>query len=189
LITEETRTDNWKLNSFKELYDFYRIYDSSFTPDSLVLVQQSTFEDYQAEAIDVTKLQPFLKLISYNTDSTFGVDLFSYSYLPGKIGERIYVEAGEPDTEASLIDVKKKQKKRLLFLGPSYILFEAQWLNRNEIVIAGAEIVSDNKIKPLVWKIILPERLIEVYSYAGIVESNISTIIAARLAKGDLFFK
>jgi hypothetical protein len=99
------------------------------------------------------------------------------------------VEAGEPDTEASLIDVKKKQKKRLLFLGPSYILFEAQWLNRNEIVIAGAEIVSDNKIKPLVWKIILPERLIEMYSYAGIVESNISTIIAARLAKGDLFFK
>jgi len=189
LITEETGTDNWKLNSFKELYDFYRIYDSSFTPDSLVLVQQSTFEDYQAEAIDVTKLQPFLKLISYNTDSTFGVDLFSYSYLPGKIGERIYVEAGEPDMEASLIDVKKKQKKRLLFLGPSYILFEAQWLNKNEIVIAGAEIVSDNKIKPLVWKIILPERLIEMYSYAGIVESNISTIIAARLAKGDLFFK
>jgi len=28
-----------------------------------------------------------------------------------------------------------------------------------------------------------------MYSYAGIVESNISTIIAARLAKGDLFFK
>jgi hypothetical protein len=39
LITEETGTDNWKHNSFKELYDFYRIYDSSFTPDSLVLVQ------------------------------------------------------------------------------------------------------------------------------------------------------
>ncbi len=189
LITEETGTDNWKLNSFKELYDFYRIYDSSFTPDSLVLVQQSTFEDYQAETIDVNKLQPFRKLISYNTDSTFGVDLFFYNYLPRKIGERIYVEAGEPDMEASLIDVKKKQKKRLLFLGPSYILFEAQWLNRNEIVIAGAEIISENKIKPLLWKINPEERMAEMYNYSGAIESNASTILGARLAHGDLFFK
>jgi hypothetical protein len=189
LITEETGTEIWKHNSFKKLYDFYKIYDSSFTPDSLVLVQQSTFEDYQAETIDVNKLQPFRKLISYNTDSTFGVDLFFYNYLPRKIGERIYVEAGEPDMEASLIDVKKKQKKRLLFLGPSYILFEAQWLNRNEIVIAGAEIISENKIKPLLWKINPEERMAEMYNYSGAIESNASTILGARLAHGDLFFK
>ncbi len=189
LIIEETGAANWMGNTFKELYGFYKNNDSSFTADSFVLVQQSTFEDHLAEAIDVNKLQPFGKLISYNTDSTFGVDLFSYNYLSGKIGERIYVQAGEPDMEASLINVKKKEKKRLLYLGPSYILFEAQWLNKKEIVIAGAEIISENRIKPLLWKIIPLERAAEMYSYPGVVESNASTILAERLAHGDLFLK
>jgi len=189
LITEEIGNGNWQENTFTELYSFYRLYDSSFTVDSFELIQESTFEDFPAEAIDVSKMQPFRKLISYNTDSTFGVDLFSYNYLPGKIGERIYVEAGEPDMEASLIDVKKKEKMRLLYLGPSYILFQAQWLNKNEVVIGGAEIISENKIKPLLWKITISEKSSEMYSYLGFVKSNAFTILAARLAQGDLFLK
>jgi len=189
LITEETGVDNWKHNSFKELYDFYSVNDSSFNTDSFVLVQQSVFENYPAEPNDLNKLQPFHKLISYNTDSTYGVDLFSYNYLTDKIGERTYVQGGEPDMEASLIDVNKKEKKRLLYLGPSYIFFEARWLNKNDIVIAGAEIVSENKITPLLWKITISGRALELYSYSGIIESNASTILAARLANGGLFFK
>jgi hypothetical protein len=189
LITEETGVDNWKHNSFKELYDFYSVYDSSFSTDSFVIVQQSVFENYPAESNDLNKLQPFHKLISYNIDSTYGVDLFSYNYVTDKIGEKMYVQAGEPDMEASLIDVKKKEKTRLLYLGPSYILFEAQWLNKNEMAIAGAEIISENKLKPLLWKITLPQKASEMYSYPGIVESNVSAILAERLAKGDLFLK
>ncbi len=189
LITEGSGANNWRDNTFKELYSFYKNYDSSFTADSFELSQQSTFVDHPAEAIDVNKLQPFSKLISYNTDSTFGVDLFSYNYLPGKIGERVYVEAGEPDMEASLIDVKKKEKKRLLYLGPSYILFEAQWLNKNEMVIGAAEIIFENKIKPLLWKINPTERTLEMYSYQGVIKSNPFTILGARLGYGDLILK
>lgn len=188
-VTGETSALNWQPLIFKELYSFYKMNDSSFAADSFELVQQSNVEDYPAEAIDANKLQTFGKLISYNTDSTYGIDVFSYNYVTDKIGERTYVQAGEPDMEASLIDVNKKERKRLLYLGPSYILFEAQWLNKNEMVIGGAEIISENKIKPLLWKINLTERALETYSYQGIIKSNPFTILGARLGYGDLFLR
>jgi hypothetical protein len=173
----ETSTLDWKEEAFPQYLRALKSQDSTFTLDSFA-VQEATSSnvDSLTYPLDPERLVPFQSLFIYNDDSTQAIDLFSYNYVPTAHAGQRYMAAGEPDTEVALINYQDKTRTRLLFLGPSYAALDARWLSKNQIAIAGAELVGDNQIKPIIWKITLPNRDVETEFYIDTVHANIPVI-------------
>jgi hypothetical protein len=76
-------------------------------------------------------------------------------------------EAG-PDSELALVDALKKERRRLLFYGPSVRIDDAAWVDNETVMAVGTEEVDagpqKTEIQPLVWIFHLPQRLVSTYS-------------------------
>jgi hypothetical protein len=189
--THSTRTDevttaaaaeqdelDWKENAFPELLRALESGDTTFTLNSFATDEAAAppNTDTKAYPMEGERLVPFQALFVYNSDSTKAIDLFSYNYMANSRNGRPVMVAGEPDTEVALLDYQNKTRKRLLFLGPSFAALDARWLSNNEVAIAGAEIVGEELIKPIVWKITLPDGGVETEFYTDTVHANLSAI-------------
>jgi hypothetical protein len=98
------------------------------------------------------------RFLKYSPDSSLFVDLDSYNIdiIKDKQGRWIGTAQG-PDTEVSLIDPKKKEKKRLLFAGPGTFIEEASWIDNENIALMGLqEGDSSSKRTAVVWRYHLP---------------------------------
>lgn len=173
----ETSTLDWKEEAFPQYLRALESQDSTFTLDSFAVQEPTpTNVDTQARPLDPERLVPFQSLFIYNDDSTQAIDLFSYNFVPtARAGQR-YMAAGEPDTEVALINYKNKTRTRVLFLGPSYAALDARWLSKDQVAIAGAELVGDNQIKPIIWKVTLPNHEVETEFYTDTVHADIPAI-------------
>jgi len=115
-------------------------------------VQQKT---YQPDKSFFALYGPFLK---YSPDSSMFIDLDSYNISLSKTasGELEGREEG-PDTEVSLVDLKAKHKKRLVFLGPGGSVEDGGWLDNDNLVLIGLQDDPDGNSKiPVVWKYHIP---------------------------------
>jgi hypothetical protein len=183
---EEVTTDaaegqgelDWKENAFPEYLRALESQDTSFTLDSFAAEEgpAPASNDTKAYPMEGERLIPFQSLFVYNGDSTRAIDLFSYNYMANTRNGQSVMVPGEPDTEVALLDYKDKTRKRLLFLGPSYAAIDAQWLSNTEVAIAGAEIVGEELIKPIIWKITLPGGQVETEFYTDTVHANLPAI-------------
>lgn len=169
---------DWKENAFPDVLRALESGDSSFTLDSFAAEEgpAPANTDTKAYPMEGERLVPFQSLFVYNNDSTQAIDLFSYNYMANTRNGQPVMVAGEPDTEVALLDYKDKTRKRLLFLGPSFAALDARWLSNNEVAIAGAEIVGEELIKPIIWKITLPGGQVETEFYTDTVRADISAI-------------
>jgi hypothetical protein len=173
----EQSTLDWKEEAFPQYLRALESQDSTFTLDSFAVQEAAPSEaGTQASPLDPERLVPFESLFIYNADSTRAIDLFSYNYVPTARDGQRYMAAGEPDTEVALINYKDKTRTRLLFLGPSYAALDARWLSNDQVAIAGAELVGDNKIKPIIWKLTLPSHQVETEFYTDTVHADIPAI-------------
>jgi len=79
-----------------------------------------------------------------------------------------YSEEVEPDSELALIDSLKKERRRLMFYGPSVRIDDAAWADNETIMAVGTEEVDpglqNTSVQPLVWIFHLPKRLVSTYS-------------------------
>lgn len=110
---------------------------------------------------------PYHGLLVFDRDSSRAVDLFSY----GTFITENQLRGGEADTEAALLDYKNNVRKRLLYLGPSYVLAHAS-INDSTVTLSGFERMDDNKLKPLFWVINLNEETAELYEYKKTVTAS-----------------
>ncbi|MEP7257154.1 MAG: hypothetical protein ABI687_02175 [Flavitalea sp.] len=114
---------------------------------------------------DKTYFDNYGQFLKYSPDSSFALDLDSYntSITRTKDGKLIGREEG-PDTEINLIDLKNKEKKRLVFLGPSGTIEEGGWIDEDNLVLIGFQDAPDETSQvPLIWKYHLPTHTFYLY--------------------------
>jgi hypothetical protein len=79
-----------------------------------------------------------------------------------------YSEEAEPDSELTFVDALKKERRRLLFYGPSVRIDDVAWADNETVMAVGTEEVDAGPQKtavlPLVWIFHLPQRLVSTYS-------------------------
>lgn len=97
------------------------------------------------------------RFLKYSPDSSMFVDLDSYNIdiTKDKQGRWIGIEEG-PDTEVSLVTPGKKQKIRLIFLGPGSSVEEALWTDNENVALIGFEEAGSEHKKAVIWRYHLP---------------------------------
>jgi len=76
----------------------------------------------------------------------------------------------EPDSELSMVDVPRQERRRLLFYGPSTRFDDAAWVDNDTIAVVGSgsdEDVQDPRkrsVQPLVWIVHLSANVVSMYA-------------------------
>lgn len=129
---------------------------------------------------DSLELQPFTPepdfykdystVLHYSADSSYILDVGSYGMIPIKDKKgNTTLEAGEPDTEISVIFTKEGKKARLLFAGPSSYIIDGQWLDTSQAMIVGTFDNENNQGKDtLVWIIDVKDQFFRLYNFKAV---------------------
>lgn len=165
-MVEETNSPATLLQrSFGDLFAYMEQQDSSFTPQNFEAGSQGKIDPLPAVAYEPARIKPFEPFLIYNSDSTTAIDLYSYNYIITRRNGQVRLEEAGPDTEIALIDVSSNTRKRIFFSGPAVVVFDARWNSDNEIVMAGAEQLQNNEIKPVAWQYNLSDSTMQTFSY------------------------
>ncbi|HEU4471570.1 MAG TPA: hypothetical protein VFR58_10830 [Flavisolibacter sp.] len=122
--------------AFPQLAQFIQTQDSAFTPSGFEEANFSRADTMAATVIDRQRLEPFLPYLVYNSDSSQAIDMVSYNYIISRNSNRPGLRAGGPDTEVAIIDMKKGQRRRLLYFGTMGAVLDVKWENDSTILIA-----------------------------------------------------
>ncbi len=159
--------------SFPELNQYYSSQDSSFDPEKFepgeVLIKENS-----GLALDTSEYRIYKPYYLYNADSSFALDLVSYNYLPvERKGKTLMADQG-PDFEAAIIDLKNKERSRLLFFGPSgTAILDAKWIDASTVVMAGAVDWNDgDSLRPAAWKYNAIEKTWQQYNYPEMIRAD-----------------
>lgn len=161
---EETDGESTIEQSFSSLFTYLKSQDSSFMPDRFTESEGARLSGMKALPIE-DNTTAFAVYFIYNSDSSLAIDLYSNNYILSKTEGRETLQRGGPDTQVDLIDLKHKTERRLLFTGPSVYILDAKWASDSAIMIAGAEEINGGRVKPVLWKINLPDSTMQLYSY------------------------
>jgi hypothetical protein len=169
--------------------------DTIFSSENIAFLNQLDFSKYarsESSAIDwnrfrmvtstheespmVTPFTPdrlfyqhYGKLLKYSPDSSMFIDIDSYNIelQKNKKGDLVPIENG-PDTEVNLVDVEKKQKTRLIFLGPGNGVEEAGWIDNQTAILIGYRETDTTKTKnAVIWRYHVPTKTFHVYETAN----------------------
>ena len=158
--------------SFPDLFAYMEGQDSTFEAQNFERGSEVKMEALPPITLEPGQIKPFESFLIYNSDSTKAIDLYSYNYIITRRNGEVNLEEAGPDTEVALIDVATNTRKRIFFSGPSIVVLEARWNGNNEIVMAGAEQVDNQKIKPLVWQYNLTDSLMQTFTYDEAIAAN-----------------
>ena len=114
--------------------------------------------------------KPFYK---YSPDSSKILDLVSYNLSIEKNEKNELISYGsDVDSEVSIKDLKNKIWKRILFVGPFYIIEDGFWINDNQFLIIGEFNDNDQKkYKPSIWFVDLKANIIQTFEYRNYVDN------------------
>lgn len=152
--------------SFPDLFSFYSSQDSSFSPEVFQRAVEKHL-DSNAYPINQQELKPYYPYFIYSPDSSYAIDIYSYNIIFEKRDGKTIAQASGPDTEAGLIDINNKTRKRVLFGGSSMIILDGVWLDNHEFLIAGGEIIGNKLFQPHIWHINIPQNTIQDVIYEG----------------------
>ena len=114
--------------------------------------------------LDIQEDEPYLPLDDEALRPLISPDGTKYIEYGG------YSEEAEPDSELTLVDTLKKERRRLLFYGPSVRIDDAAWADNETVIAVGTEEAEagpqKTAVRPLVWIFHLPQRLVSTYSPA-----------------------
>lgn len=127
----ENELSNWA-QSFK-----------GFSIDSFRMTQNSDFEKIDAGGNDMNKFYALYKAsLSYSTDSSQFIDLYSSGIMLEKKGKKI-IASSDADQAVTLCNLKSNEWKRIAFFGPSAGIEEAVWTSPSTFILAGS-MYNDN---------------------------------------------
>ncbi|MDB5191254.1 MAG: hypothetical protein JWQ96_817 [Segetibacter sp.] len=108
----------------------------------------------------------YKSVLYWSPDSSHVLDIGSYGsvIVKDKTGH-ITLEAGEPDTEIALINPVKKERTRLMFVGPSSEVLSAKWVDKTDAMIVGTFDKTGNGQKDtLIWMIRVDDMFFRLYN-------------------------
>jgi hypothetical protein len=119
-------------------------------------------EAFIADKLFLTGYESVLK---WSADSIHVLDVGSYGKVPveDEKGDH-HLEAGEPDTELALLNIKRNERTRLMFVGPSSNIINGRWLNSSELLVLGTFLTEPGRPDTLVWIIDINEKLFRLYN-------------------------
>jgi hypothetical protein len=167
--------------SFPQLFHYLKKQDSTFSEDSFLVAGENKAEPLPPAPLDSARLKPFEKYFIYNSDSSLALDLYSYNYIfTNRNGQPRMEEAG-PDSEAAVIDFKNHTRRRVFFGGPATTLWDARWINPQELLLVGAESHGEEHVIPTIWQLNLKDTSIQMFTYQGEVAADMSGYMAQKL--------
>jgi hypothetical protein len=112
---------------------------------------------------------PFYK---FSNDRNKILDLISYNLLLEKNEQNELESYGHNvDSEVSILDLQNKLWKRILFVGPFYIIEDGFWINNDQFIIVGQYYESEvRKYKPIIWFVDLEKNIIQTLEYKNYIE-------------------
>ncbi len=105
------------------------------------------------------------QFLKYSPDSSKFIDLDSYNtaITKNKNGQLIGHDQ-EPETAVSLIDLKKKEKVQLVFLGPGNSVEDAAWIDNNNLILIGyLENDTASGVNAAIWQFNLSTKDVNLY--------------------------
>jgi hypothetical protein len=126
---------------------------------------QEDFQNNAAFVPDTNYFSSYGQFFKYAPDSSKFIDLDSYniSIRKNKEGKLIGSDQ-EPETEISLIDLKKKEKLRLLFMGPGNSIEDAAWIDNDNLILIGyMENDSATGTNAAIWQFNLSSKNVNLY--------------------------
>jgi hypothetical protein len=150
--------------AFPAVYQFFAKQDSLFAPQKFVETEADTVQATTALP-NTQELKAFYPYFIYNTDSSYAIDLYSYNILLVNKNGTTIGEAGGPDTEVGLVDLKNNTRRRVYFGGSSSAVLDANWINNNSFLLMTGEIVKDDAFSPTILKYTLPDHSVQRFIY------------------------
>lgn len=167
---------------FPKLFAFFQQQDTSFPRAGFEGGELERKDTIGSTPIDTLNLIPYWPYLAFNKDSSKAIDFVSYNYVLVKKGGQSSLEQGGPDSEVAILDLVKHSRQRILYMGSSGTILGAEW-DGNEVLIAGAEDLGEDKLKPTFWIYNTETRSIEIYSYNGLVRADIRNYTEQQLNK------
>jgi hypothetical protein len=168
-----------------ELFHYIGSRDSTFRPAAFRSEIRLSTDTLLKQPQDMEQLRPFLPFILINSDSSYALDYVSSGYVIAHKKNAGRLIPGGPDTELALIDLKKRERTRMLFLGSSGTVLTARWISSTEYVVAIAEEQLDGKLGIEIWKCRLGSAEKEVAVYQGTVVKEINDYAETELNARD----
>jgi hypothetical protein len=168
-------------SSFPQFFTYLSTQDTSFSIQNFEQNESMAMDSTKAFPVDEKQLQPFSDYLIYNTDSSLAIDLYSYNYIPVRRNGRTVLEQGGPDTEIAVIDTKDSTRRRIFFSGPGVSIQQAKWQDKNTVFLAGVEEVSENALKPILWKINIPHKTVQIINYMDTLQGNMRDFLPEHL--------
>lgn len=158
---------------FPHLNDYLHVQDSNFSAERFQEAATIDIPDSAGLQVDMEKLRPFYPYLIFNEDSSFAIDLVTYNYILDKHGAREFLEEQGPDYEAAVIDMKKKERKRLLFFGTMGTVMDATWATPSTLIMAGPVKWTDtDSLQMEVWKYDVKDGKLKKFSYPEMIHAK-----------------
>ena len=157
---------------FPEMFRHFTMADSSFSSESFEGGQTDIRTDSADQQITNETIARYLPFLIFNPDSTYAIDLVTRNYVHDQRNDRTILAEGEPDFEVGLIDLRNNKRKQLLFFGTMGTVLDAGWHDNSTVMIAGANEVLADSIRPVIWKYEIPSKAWYVYTYDKLVPIN-----------------
>jgi hypothetical protein len=169
----------------KDWLDYYEKYSISL--DRFIFMNEASIPNISAN-VDTFNFEndiyePYYK---YSSGNDKILDLVSYNLIIEKNekGELIS-NGGGVDSEVSIMDLKNKQWRRILFVGPLYVIEDGFWLTNNQFLIVGQYNETDqNKYKPVIWFVDLDKDIIQTFEYEKYINNLKCSYISDTKYKG-----
>lgn len=184
VVTDNTTAAAGQLaQSFPDLFAYMEAQDSSFALQHFLAPSEGKMETLAPVKMEPAQIKPFEPFLIYNGDSTKAIDLYSYNYIIIRRNGDVKMEEAGPDTEIAVVDVATNMRKRIFFSGPSVTVFDAKWNGTNEVIMAGAEQLPNNSIKPIIWQYNLTDSTLQMYTYDEAVAADMKGFVNNKKAQ------
>jgi hypothetical protein len=139
---------NWNKFHLEEFWSEDSLQEKSFEPS------REFYEEYA-------------QVLRWSPDSTYVLDIGSYGSVKVKDKNgKTLIEAGEPDTEVSMLYPKTKGKARLLFFGPGTVIMDGRWLDNSQVAVLGMYDEKGNHYPDtLLWIISAKDKFFRKYKW------------------------
>ncbi len=131
---------------FASLYTHLKTQDSVFSAEQYEPTGKNVLDTSINNPLNKQQVEAFYPCLIFNTDSSLAIDLYSYNYTVKPATGKL--EEVGPDTEVGLINFKANTRRRIYFSGPAAAIVDAAWMQDGKILLAGAEMIELERIKP-----------------------------------------
>ena len=140
--------------------EFYHLKREEFHPYGLDRSIPMNWTDYSLSDPDAALFRQFF---IHSPDSSYYIDLDSYSLELERSGDALISYGSEVDRKVQLIDRNGRHSTTLLFCGSDSYPEAAYWTDPGSVDILGFSRSNTDALFPTIWKIDLTKKLMSEY--------------------------